>query len=276
MRAATPDTATRSTASAGSRRRYDHRVTTRPRITVAESASALAEAAAGMIAEVAREAIAARGRFLVALAGGATPRETYARLAAPPLRESMPWDRTWVFFGDERAVPADHRESNYRMAHEALLSAVPLPRDQVFRMRADAEDPEAAAANYAAAMLRVFRTAVGELPRFDLVLLGLGVDGHTASLFPNSPALREPTRWVVSVHATAAAIPRRLTLTLPVLNAARHVAFLSAGGEKAKVVRATLQNGAGLPAAMVQPRHGSVEWLLDRAAAALLDVAGDT
>jgi 6-phosphogluconolactonase len=227
-----------------------------------------------MIAEIARESIAARGRFLIALAGGATPRETYARLAAPPLRESVPWDRTWVFFGDERAVPADHRESNYRMAHEALLSAVPLPREQVFRMRAEADDPEAAAADYAAAMFGVFAPPAGELPRFDLILLGLGIDGHTASLFPNSPVLRESSRWVVSVHATAAVIPRRLTMTLPVLNAARHVAFLSAGPEKANVVRANLQNGAGLPAAMVQPRDGSLEWLLDRAAAALLDAAG--
>ena len=140
-----------------------------------------------MIVETAREAVAARGRFTIALAGGATPRETYARLGHPPLRESMPWDRTWVFFGDERAVPPDHRESNYRMAHEALLSAVPLPPAQVFRMRAEAEDQEAAAAEYAEAMLKVFGTAPDELPRFDLVLLGLGIDGHTASLFPEFP-----------------------------------------------------------------------------------------
>lgn len=246
-------------------------MTTRPRITVAETPAALAEAAARLIVEAAREAVAARGRFLVALAGGATPRETYSRLARSPLRDSMPWDRTWVFFGDERAVPPDHRESNYRMAHEALLSAVPLPPGQVFRMQAEAEDQDAAAAEYAAAMLGVFGTPPGALPRFDLVLLGLGIDGHTASLFPNSPALREPVRWVVSVHAAAAAIPRRLTMTLPVFNAARHVAFLSAGPEKAKVVRTALQDGAVLPASMVRPHEGSLEWLLDRSAAALVE-----
>ena len=253
-------------------------MTTQPRITVAETPAALAEAAARLIVETAREAVAARGRFTIALAGGATPRETYARLSHPPLRESMPWDRTWVFFGDERAVPPDHRESNYRMAHEALLSAVPLPLAQVFRMRAEAEDQDAAADEYAETMLKVFGAVPGELPRFDLVLLGLGIDGHTASLFPNSTALKETVRWVVSVHAAAAAIPRRLTMTLPVFNAARCVTFLSAGSEKAKVVRTVLKavrpvlvDAPPLPAAMVRPHAGSLEWLLDRAAASLLD-----
>ena len=246
-------------------------MTTRPLITVAETAHDLAEAAARTIVRAAREAVAARGRFLIALAGGETPRETYARLAEAPLRDEMPWDRTWVFFGDERAVPPDHKESNYGMAREALLAAVPLPADHIVRMRAESEDQDAAAAEYAARMLAVFGSAAGEVPRFDLVLLGLGIDGHTASLFPNSAALRESARWVVSVHATAAAIPRRLTMTLPVFNAARHVAFLSAGPEKAKVVRAALQNGAVVPAAMVRPHDGSLEWLLDRTAAALLE-----
>jgi 6-phosphogluconolactonase len=253
-------------------------VTTRPQITVAETPAALAEAAAHLIVETAREAVAARGRFMIALAGGATPRETYARLAHPLFRESMPWERTWVFFGDERAVGPDHRESNYRMAREALLSAVPLPPAQVLRMRAEAEDHEAAAAEYAEAMLKVFGIAPDECPRFDLVLLGLGIDGHTASLFPNSPALKEAVRWVVAVHAAAAAIPRRLTLTLAVFNAARRVIFLSAGPEKAKVVRAALRAVGGataadglLPAALVRPHAGSLEWLLDRAAAALVE-----
>lgn len=246
-------------------------MTTRPQITVADPGPALAEAAAHMIVETAREATAQRGRFLIALAGGATPRETYALLARPPLRDSMPWDRTWVFFGDERAVPPDHRESNYRMAHEALLAAVALPPARVLRIRAEAEDQDAAAAEYAAAMFEVFGTPPGELPRFDLVLLGLGIDGHTASLFPNSAALRETERWVVPVHATAAAIPRRLTMTLPVFNAARRVTFLSAGPEKARVVRSVLVDAAPLPAAMIRPEGGCLQWLLDRPAAALLD-----
>jgi 6-phosphogluconolactonase len=246
-------------------------MSTHGRITVVDTTSALAEVAAGLIVECACGAVAARGRFAIALAGGATPRETYSQLATSPSRESMPWDRTWVFFGDERAVPPDHEESNYRMVRETLLSAVPLPPGQVFRMRGEAEDQERAAADYARAMRDAFDVPEGGVPRFDLVLLGLGVDGHTASLFPNSPALRESARWVVSVHASAAAIPARLTMTIPVFNAARRIAFLSAGAEKAKVIRAVLQEGAPLPAGLIQPMEGRIDWLLDRPAAALLD-----
>src|SRR5262245_32704881 len=271
--AATPGTPALSNASVSSMPEYDFPVTAPPRITIAETPSDLAEVAARLIAEAAREAVAARGRFRIALAGGATPRETYARLARAPWRESVAWDRAWVFFGDERAVPPDHDESNYRMAWETLLSAVPVPPAQIFRMRAEADGQEAAAAAYADAMLKVFGTPPVEAPQFDLVLLGLGIDGHIASLFPNSTALKETARWVVAVHATAAAIPRRLTMTLPVFNAARQVVFLSAGAEKAKVVRAALQDGGAVPAAMVQPGEGRLAWLLDRGAASLLEAA---
>lgn len=241
-----------------------------PCLKVVADADALADAAARMIVATAREAVRAGGRFTIALAGGATPRATYARLARPPLRDAMPWDSTWVFFGDERAVPPDHPESNYRMAHETLLGKVPLRTEHVFRMRGEAEDPEAAAVEYAQTLARVFAPRRGELPRFDLVLLGLGIDGHTASLFPGSPVVREIFRWVVSVHAAAAAIPSRLTLTLPVFNAAARVAFLAAGAEKAKVIKAVLSDKTLLPAGMVRPADGHVTWMIDRAAAGLL------
>jgi len=204
------------------------------------------------------------------LAGGGTPRDTYARLAAPPFSERMPWDRTSVFFGDERCVPADHPESNYRMANETLLSKVPIPPDQIFRMRGEAENPEDAAADYARRLTTVFATPRGGLPRFDLVLLGMGLDGHTASLFPGSPAVKEIFRTVVAVHAAAASIPQRLTLTLRPINAAARVMFLVAGAEKAKVVKAILRDGAMLPAGLVRPTDGALTWLVDRAAAALL------
>ena len=242
-------------------------------IVVVKDPPALAEAAARAIVDEAREAVATRGRFTIALAGGATPRETYERLALPPLRDEMPWDRTWAFFGDERAVPPDHPDSNYRMAHETLLSRVPIPPAQVFRMRGEAEDPEVAAGEYARALGHAFGTRRGELPRFDLVLLGMGVDGHAASLFPGSPVVREVFRAVAAVHVAAASIPQRLTLTLPVLNAAARVVFLVAGAEKAKVVKAVLGEGATLPAAMVRPDNGELVWLLDRAAAAQLAAA---
>ena len=241
-----------------------------PIVTVLDDPAALADTAARLIADAAAEAIAARGRFTIALAGGATPRATYARLARPPFCDQVEWSRTWVCFGDERAVPPEHPDSNYGMAQATLLSKVPLPAAQVLRIRAEAEDPEAAAAEYATALGRVFATRRGELPRFDLVLLGLGVDGHTASLFPGSPVLKEVFRTVAAVHAAAAAIPQRLTLTFPVLNASARVVFLVAGPEKAKVVRAVLVDGALLPAAMVRPDPGKLVWLLDRGAAALL------
>lgn len=231
---------------------------------------ALAEAAARAIVDTATQAVAARGRFTIALAGGATPRATYARLAAAPFRDRMPWDRTWVFFGDERAVPPEHPESNFGMAQAALLSRVAIPPDQVIRLRGEAEDPEAAAADYARALAAAFESRRGEVPRFDLVLLGLGVDGHTASLFPGSPVLKEIFRTVAAVYAAAAAVPQRLTLTLPVLNAAARVIFLVAGAEKAKAVRAVLTEKAPLPATMVQPGDGDLMWLVDRAAASLL------
>lgn len=241
-----------------------------PEIRIVEDPGALAEAAAALIAADAAEAVAARGRFTIALAGGATPRETYMRLAQPPWTDAMPWAQTWIFFGDERCVPFDHPESNYRMAHETVLGKVAVPASQIFPMRADADDPEAGAAQYARTLAEVFGLRRGELPRFDLVLLGMGIDGHTASLFPGSPAVKEIFRAVAAVHAAAAAIPQRLTLTIPVFNAAAHVVFLVAGGEKAKAVKAVLRDGALLPAAMVRPENGRLTWLLDRAAAALL------
>jgi 6-phosphogluconolactonase len=241
-----------------------------PRIVVLPDPPALAQHAAGLIVQAALDAVAARGRFLLALAGGATPRATYTCLAGPPFAARLPWDRTWVFFGDERRVAPDHRESNYRMAREALLDRVPIPARQVFRLRGEADDSEAAAAADARTLSEVTGVKRGETPRLDLVLLGMGVDGHTASLFPGSPVVREVFRPVAAVHAAAAAIPERLTLTLPVLNAAAAVTFLVEGPEKAKVVKSVLADQELLPAAMVQPTDGTLTWLLDRSAAALL------
>ena len=243
-------------------------------IIVADDPPALAEAAARAIVDVALAAVAARGRFTVALAGGSTPRATYERLAQAPLRDRMPWERTWVFFGDERGVDPDHPESNYRMAHQALLARVPIPAAQVARIRGEADDPEATAAEYARGLGQVFGCKRGELARFDLILLGMGVDGHTASLFPGSPVLKEVFRPVAAVHAAAAAIPQRFTFTFPLLNAAARVMFLAAGPEKAKMVKAVLgEPGAALPAAMVRPIDGRLTWVLDRAATALLGPA---
>jgi len=241
-----------------------------PEVRLVADAAALADAAAQAIVDAAVESVAERGRFSIVLAGGATPRATYMRLAVPPLAERLPWDRTWVFFGDERCVPPDHAESNYHMAYETLLSKVPIPSERVFRLRGEAEDPEAAATEYARTLAGAFATPRGGLPRFDLVLLGMGLDGHTASLFPGSPALKEVFRPVVAVHAAAAVLPQRLTLTFPPINAAARIIFLVSGAEKAKAVKAMLRDGVALPAAMVRPLDGTLTWIVDRAAASLL------
>jgi 6-phosphogluconolactonase len=240
-------------------------------VSVVADASALADEAARAILDAARDAVAAGGPFRVALAGGATPRATYTRLAMLPFVDRMPWDRTWVFFGDDRAVGPDHPESNYRLAYDTMLSKVPIPPEQVFRIRGEAEDPEDAAAEYARQLATAFGLRRGEVPRFDLVLLGLGIDGHTASLFPGSPALREVFRTVAAVHAAEAIIPTRITLTLPVISAARQVLFLASGAEKAKMLKAVLVDRANnLPATMAVPSDGKVRWIVDREAAALL------
>lgn len=235
-------------------------------------AAALAGMAAERIAKLAEEAVARAGRFAVALAGGSTPQGLYARLASESYRARVPWPETEVFWGDERCVPPEHPESNYRMAAEALLRHVPIRPGQIHRMRGEDPDPTRAAAEYDALLRETFGVAPGVPPRFDLVLLGLGADGHTASLFPGSPALRETERLAVAVFVERLGAAR-LTLTLPVLNAAAAVVFLVSGGDKAEVLRAVLEGAPGaepLPAQLVHPPAGTVTWLVDAAAASLL------
>jgi 6-phosphogluconolactonase len=244
-------------------------------ITVVASRAALAEEAAQAVAGAAEEAVRLRGRFTLALSGGSTPRRLYARLASPPFRSRIDWARVHVFWGDERCVPPDHPDSNYRLAYESLLSKVPIPPERIYRMRGEDPDPERAAEDYARELRRAFSLKPGELPRFDLILLGLGADGHTASLLPGSPALDETTRLAVAAYAGPLRVSR-LTLTLPVLNAAARVIFLVSGAEKAEALSAVLKGGASpnRPASLIRPARGTL-WLVDRAAAAsLCDISG--
>lgn len=235
-----------------------------PLLRRVEDAEALARTAAEELAGAARDAVAARGAFTVALAGGSTPRRLYALLADPtaPYRARIPWDRTHVFFGDERPVPPDDPDSNYGMARRALLAHVPAA--SVHRIRG--EQPGAAAA-YEAELRAFFRLPAGAAPpRLDVVLLGLGADGHTASLFPGTDAVGEAERWVVSPFVPQLGT-RRTTLTLPVLNRARRVLFLVSGADKAPALARALGAGAPpVPAARVRPEGGAV-WLVDAAAA---------
>ena len=192
----------------------------------------LSRAAAHEFSKLAREAVATRDRFTVALAGGSTPRAAYTVLADEDKHAFLPWEKIHIFFGDERDVPPEHRDSNYRMVREALLSRVPVPAENVHRIRGELS-AQAAADQYEGELRRNFRLRPDQLPRFDLVMLGLGDDGHTASLFPASPALSEASHLVVA-NWVEKLQQYRVTLTFPVLNNARKVIFLVAGGARQK------------------------------------------
>lgn len=233
----------------------------------------LARGAAEEIAKSAGEAIAARGRFTIALSGGNTPKPVYRLLAQEP---RIDWNRVHVFWGDDRHVPPDHPESNFGMAHEALLSKVPIPHDNIHRIRAEKPDAERAAEEYAWTLRSAFDLGEGEWPRFDLVLMGIGADGHTASLFPGSEAVRERSRLVIAPWVSSLG-SFRVTLTAPVFNRAALALFLVSGEEKAVALRAVLEGDFQpdrFPAQVVRPEEGKLLWLVDRAAARCLREVG--
>jgi 6-phosphogluconolactonase len=219
------------------------------------------EAAALRMATLAREAIDACGRFTWALSGGSTPRQLYALLASDRFVSEIEWSRVYFFWGDERCVPPNHEESNYRMVREALLDVIRPQADQVFRMRGE-DDPDEAARAYEATLRTFFGDTVAA-PSFDLVLLGMGADGHTASLFPGTGALEETKRWVVPNRVSRTG-PARLTMTLSVINAAHQILFLVSGSDKAERLKQVLEDpNARLPAQRVRPTHGELEWMID-------------
>jgi 6-phosphogluconolactonase len=227
--------------------------------------AALAQAAAELFAGAARAAVAARGRFVVALSGGATPQTTYEILAEEPWRTRVPWPWVHVFWGDERCVPPNDERSNERMARSALLDHVPVVAGQVHPIRC-AGDPAGAAAQYEKILKEYFPEG---RPRFDLVLLGLGTNGHTASLFPGTDVLKEERRWAAEVFVAEEAA-WRVTLTAGAINAAVLVAFLVAGREKAEILDRVLRGPretAKLPAQMIVPTCGELVWLVDADAA---------
>ncbi len=235
-------------------------------LLVYETPEELAEAAAREFVARAEGAINALGRFAVVLAGGSTPKATYGALARDYPGE-LDWGRVHVFFGDERTVPPDHEDSNYRMAHEALLSRVPV--GSVHRMRGELP-PAEAAASYEEELREFF--GPDEFPSFDLILLGLGEDGHTASLFPETSALDVTDRWVVA-NPVLKLETTRLTLTVAAINAAKAVTFLVAGEGKAEALKEILEGDAdprAYPAMFIRPEKGDLSWMVDRAAASLL------
>src|SRR6185312_16384930 len=240
---------------------------------VADDAALLAHRAARHIVETVEQAVAARGRARVAISGGSTPKPTFQLLGDPaqPWRARMPWDRLELFWVDERCVPPDHPDSNYRMTHEALLDHVPLTPAQVHRMEGEL-DPEEGAARYESGLRNTFRLEGAEVPAFDLIQLGMGADGHTASLFPHSAALDELGRLSVANHVQNKDA-WRITLTWPVINQARSIFFLIGGAGKAEIVREVFlgaRDPERLPIQLIRPASGILTLILDRAAAALL------
>jgi 6-phosphogluconolactonase len=243
-------------------------------------AERVANAAAGHFVTLAREAIADRRRFAVALAGGSTPKAAYSLLAKDEFATRVDWSQVHVFWGDERCVPPDHADSNYRMAREALIDRVPLPVGNVHRIQGELE-PSQGAADYEQT-LRLFlhspsgvRGAEASVlpPRLDLILLGMGDDGHTASLFPGTRAVHEQTHWVLA-HYVEKLEAWRVTLTPAVINAAANVTFVVTGSAKAERLRQVLTGPYQpdvLPAQIVNPVRGRLRWLVDAAAAASLE-----
>ena len=238
-------------------------------VVIFEDPEAVALGAADRFAELAQLAIAARGRFAVALAGGSTPKRTYEFLAGEKYKNRIDWAKVHVFFGDERCVPPENSDSNYRMANEAMLSRLPIPEQNIHRMIGEG-DAVANASLYESELRSFFDEAAW--PRFDLIFLGMGDDGHTASLFPGTTALKEERAWVVA-NWVEKFNTFRITLTAPAINHAAHVIFMVTGAAKAQRIAEVSRgprNTEALPSQLIQPIDGSLEWFVDKAAAVSL------
>jgi 6-phosphogluconolactonase len=255
-------------------------------VRIYRDAEELALKAARHFARLADQYVVGCGRFTVALSGGSTPKAMFSILAAPPFLETVPWSSIYFFWGDERTVPPDHTDSNYRMASEALLSKAPIARENIFRIPAELEDPDRAAREYSETLMQFFMKGPGasttgtaplsNVPRFDFVMLGMGPDGHTASLFPGTTALHANDQiavanWVEKFSTF------RITLTATTINNARNVTFIAGGADKAETLQGVLEGPYQpeiYPSQLIRPRNGSLLWMVDEAAARLLTSQG--
>ena len=239
-------------------------------IKVVPDAKAVAAEAAERVTAAAQRAIGERGRFSIALSGGSTPKALYALLTAEPYRSRIDWSKVHILFGDERGVPPDHKDSNYKMADESLLSKVPIPKNQIYRMKGELVDrAEEAAKEYGHMLKAQFESGL------DVVLLGMGGDGHTASIFPGSSAVREKDHRVVGYFAENSSTGKswRITMTAPYINQAREIFVLLAGADKAARLKEVLegpQQPDRLPIQLIKPTQGQIVWIIDAAAAANL------
>ncbi|HEX4486352.1 MAG TPA: 6-phosphogluconolactonase [Terriglobales bacterium] len=236
-----------------------------PQVRIFDNPQALFDGAAEEFASRAQKSVAKTGRFTVALSGGSTPKALYSELAGRKFA-SLPWNKIFFFWGDERHVGPDSHDSNYRMVNNALLSKVPVPAENIFRVRAEGTDADVVAREYEKTVVNFFALKPGEFPRFDLVLLGLGPDGHTASLFPDSKGLKEENKIFIA-NRVEKMDTNRLTFTYPVLNTAACDMFLVSGEGKKEKVRQILEERQDFPATKVDPKNGELLWFVDRAAA---------
>ncbi len=231
------------------------------------STNTVGQEAAKYIAQLATEATAKRGRFTVAFSGGSLPKLVCPSLVALPLKEQIDWSSWHVFWADERCVPLEHSESNYRLTKEYLFDHVDLLPAQIYPIEPTLS-PAQAAQTYQSNLQNLFQT---ELPTFDLILLGMGPDGHTASLFPQHALLNETNRWVAPITDSPKPPPERITLTLPVINHARQVVFVATGASKADILPQVLVGNPAYPAQHVHPDYGQLHWFVDEAAAVNID-----
>jgi len=242
-------------------------------VQIFPEAGALTRRAAEEFLKSVAEAVAQKGAFTVALAGGSTPKALYSQLADEPLRSQIPWEKLHFFFGDERHAPPDGAESNFRMANEALFSKGAIKPEQITRIKGEYADTEKAALEYEQALRAYFKLKVGEYPRFDLVLLGMGEEGHTLSLFPGTKALRATDRIVVR-NWVGKLYTERITLTATAANHASRVIFMVTRADKAPALKAVLEGPyepEQLPAQLIQPASGKLLWLVDQAAGSMLE-----
>ena len=246
-----------------------------PDVRILTNIDAIAKRAAQDFLQSATQAVSEKGSFTVALSGGSTPKALYSLLTADAaLRSQLPWDKMYMYFGDERSVGPDHADSNFRMATETMLSNVPIKPEQVFRIKGEYKDTEKAAQEYEQVLRTSFKIAEGQFPRFDLVYLGIGNEGHTASLFPGTKALHETKRlavrnWVGKLYTN------RITLTAPAINNAARVIFMVTGADKALALKGILEGPHEpdqLPAQLIQPPNGNLVWLVDTVAGGMLSI----
>ena len=233
----------------------------------------LSQAVARLVVRIVIETLETQDRVTLCLSGGSTPRELYSLLACEPYCYQIPWEKVYIFWGDERCVPVSESDNHYRMAMDLFLSKVPIPSENIHRMSVEISNPDEVAQKYESDLKEFFSLSGMLIPQFDLIFLGMGSDGHTASLFPETMALKEETRWVVSNFVPCRGLTR-LTLTFPILNQGRNIVFLVSGSNKAAMLRIVLQgsqHSSFLPAELIRPKFGQLMWFVDQDAGSQLD-----